>query len=123
MLQVTQLNDTNVFEIETDGHITPEEFDVSLKELELAIETFGKIRLIKIVGDIEMPPIPMSKFWDDLKFGFEHLGDITHIAVVADQSWIAAYTSFLNPLFKAEMQTFKRDELETARIWIRNAEE
>lgn len=122
MLRVTQQDDKNIFEVQTDGHVTPEDFDLTLKELELAIETFGKIRLIKIIGDLEMPPIPMSKFWDDIKFGFEHLRDITHIAVVADQSWIGSYTNFMNPLFKAEMQTFKLSELETARVWIENAE-
>lgn len=122
MLRVSQLDDKNIFEIEVDGPVSAEEFDLAIKELELAIETFQKIRVIKIVGDIAFPPIPVGKFWEDLKFGFEHLRDITHIAVVADQSWIPAYAGFMNPMLKAEVQTFKCDELDTARIWIENAE-
>ena len=52
-----------------------------------------------------------------MKFSFEHLGDITHVAVAADQGWIGACVNMLNPLMKAEIKHFKRPKLEVARTW------
>jgi hypothetical protein len=52
-----------------------------------------------------------------VKFSFEHLSDITHVAVVADQGWIGAYVNMLNQLMKDEIKHFKRPELEVARTW------
>lgn len=122
MIQVKEHAKSNVVEIEVDGHITAREFDDILERLEAIITDRGEIRLLEVIGTLETPPIPWSKFWDDIKFGFSHLSDITHVAVVADQGWILTYVDFLNPFFRAEMQCFKRDEIETARIWLENAE-
>jgi len=56
-----------------------------------------------------------------IKFSFEHLSDITHVAVVADQGWIGVYVNMLNPLMKAELKHFKRPELEVAQSWLAQA--
>lgn len=73
------------------------------------------------IARVHAPPIPWNKLWDDVKFSVEHLSDITHVAVVADQGWIGAYVNMLNPLMKAELKHFKRPELEVARSWLAQA--
>ena len=121
MITVKQIADTNIVEIEFDGAITAEEFDHALAEVNDSIQQHGSIRVLEVVHTIDTPPIPWSKFWDDIKFGFEHLKDITHVAVVADQAWLAVYIKVLSPLLKAEIKVFKLSELEQAREWLKNA--
>ena len=121
MIKVTQVPGTNIVEMEIHGAISTAEFDSALEKLHSAIEQCGSIKLLERIGELGTPPIPWSKFWDDIKFGFEHLKDITHAAVVADQSWIAPYVKLLNPLFKAEFRSFKLSELESAREWLSKA--
>jgi hypothetical protein len=121
MIQVQESPDSNIVEMTLSGSITAQEFDDTLAQFKSAIERHGRIRVLEDIGELDTPPIPWSKFWEDVKFGFEHLSDMTHVAVVADQGWIAAYVKMLNPLMKAEIKHFKRAELEAARVWLAQA--
>lgn len=121
MIRVTQDTGSNVVEVEVDGEVTAEEFDRALEQMQEAIDRHGKVKVLEKLGTLAMPPIPWSKFWDDLKFGFDHLRDLTHVAVVADQSWVAGYVKILDPLFRAELKVFKLDEIERARQWLKEA--
>lgn len=121
MIAITQVPDTNIVEIMIDGAISSAEFDRALERLKIAIDQHGSIKVLERLGKLKAPPIPWSRFWDDIQFGFEHLRDITHAAVVADQSWIVPYVRLLNPLLKAELRAFKLSELEAAREWLSRA--
>ncbi|MFP4061221.1 MAG: STAS/SEC14 domain-containing protein [Halochromatium sp.] len=121
MIEVQEQPNSNIVEMTVSGSITAQEFDNTLVTLTSAIERHGRIRLLENIGELDTPPIPWNKLWDDVKFSFEHLSDITHVAVVADQGWIGAYVNMLNPLMKAELKHFKRPELEVARIWLAQA--
>ncbi len=121
MITVNEVPGTNILEMEIDGAISPEEFDQALEKFDVAIKQHGSVKVLELIGEIGTPPIPWSRFWDDIKFGFEHLSDISHIAVVADQSWITAYVRLVNPFFRAEVKAFQRAELEEAREWLGNA--
>jgi hypothetical protein len=121
MIDVQEHPDSNIVEMNLTGSVTAQEFDDTLARLEAAIERRGRIRLLEIIGELDTPPIPWSKLWADVKFSFEHLSDVTHMAVVADQGWISAYVNMLNPLMKAELKAFKRAELDAARTWLSQA--
>ncbi|MCG6943177.1 MAG: STAS/SEC14 domain-containing protein [Thiohalocapsa sp.] len=121
MISVRQTPDSNIVEVEITDSITAQEFDDALAALKEAIGQHGHIRVLELVGELDTPPIPWNRFWADIKFGFEHLSDITHAAVVADQGWIATYVNMLNPLFKAEFKPFKHAELAAARAWLEQA--
>ena len=121
MIEVTEIPDSNIVEVEIAGRMDAREFDTALAALEQAITRHGSIRVLEIVGPLDAPPIPWSRFWDDIKFGFEHLRDITHAAVVADQRWIHGYVRFLDPLLKAEIKAFDRAEEDAARAWLKSA--
>ena len=40
---------------------------------------------------------------------------------LADKDWVRACARAWNPLLKAEIKTFKIDEIEDARAWLREA--
>lgn len=121
MITVTPVPGTNTIELEIDGEISAERYDQVVAEIESAIEEHGKLRVLKKIGTFHMPPIPWSKFDDDVRFGLHHLGDFTHAAVVADQGWVRAFAKAMNPMLKAEIKAFTLDELEEARRWLREA--
>jgi len=121
MIDVHEQPNSNIVEMTVSGSITAQEFDNALATMTDAIKRHGRIRLLENVGELETPPIPWNKLWDDVKFSFEHLSDITHVAVVADQGWIGAYVNMLNPMMKAELKHFKRPELEVAQSWLAQA--
>ncbi len=119
MIEITEVPGSNIIEMSVAGKISAEEFDAALRTFEAAIGKHGSIRVLEIIGKLDVPPIPWSKFWDDVKFSLDHLSQITHVAVVADQRWITAWVRMLNPLFKPEMKVFATQELEQARSWLR----
>jgi len=115
MIAVKEVPGTSISEITIDGRVTAGEFEDTLEKLSQAIERHGTIRVLEHVVSLDLPPIPWSKLWDDIKFSFDHLSDVTHAAVVTDQSWILAYVRLLNPLFKAELKAFRPTELNRPR--------
>jgi hypothetical protein len=123
MIQVQEHPDSNIIEITVSGSVTAQEFDDTLATLNSAIERHGSIRVLEAIGELDTPPIPWSKLWEDVKFGFGHLGDLTRVAVVADQGWIAAFVNMLSPLMKAEVKHFKHAERDLALDWLRACEE
>lgn len=114
MIEVHEQLDSNIVEVTLSGSVTAQEFDNTLATFKGAIERHGRLRVLVNLGELDTPPIPLHKLWDEVKFSFEHLSDITHVAVVADQGWISAYVNMLNPLMKAELKHFKRPELDIA---------
>jgi len=111
-----------IVEITIDGEISHGEFDNALYALHAAIDQHGSLRLLKHIKSLSVPPVPWSKLWDDVKFGFDHLTDITHVAVVADHNWIATLGRFFfAPLLRAKVKTFDGEQLEVARNWLRSA--
>jgi hypothetical protein len=117
MIEIQEHPDSNIVEMTLSGSVTAQEFDDTLTRFKTAIERHGRIRLLEDIGELDTPPIPLTKLWADVKFSFEHLSDVTRVAVVADQGWIGTYVNMLNPLMKAELKHFKRAELDIARSW------
>lgn len=122
MLKLMHQPGSRIVEIQIDGEVSSSEFDETIQSLEKIIRAHGKILLLKHVTLVGFPPIPLSKLWDDLKFGFEHLGDISHIAAVTDYPGVQQIVQFLDPLFKANMEYFPESDLEKARQWLREME-
>jgi hypothetical protein len=121
MIDVQERPDSNIVELHASGSLSTVEFDDTLAKLKAAMDRHGRIRLLQDIGELDAPPIPWSRMWEDIKFSFEHLSDISHVAVVADQTWISAYVNMMKPVMKPEMKHFKRADLDAARAWIEQA--
>jgi len=59
------------------GSITAQEFDNALATMTDAIERHGRIRLLENVGELDTPPIPWNKLWDN---GRVATGDCSPVA-------------------------------------------
>jgi len=120
MVEYHEIPDTNIIEFVVDGSFTAEDFDSLLPKVTALIEKHGKVRVIEVVKSFSS--FPVTRLWEDMKFGYEHLGNISHVALVADKKWIEVIAKIVGPLFKAELKTFHFNEIADARTWIRAAE-
>lgn len=116
MIALHEVPDTNVLELTIDGGVSGPEFDELIARLEAAITRHGKIRVLELVRSLG--GIPPSKWWDDVKFGYQHMRDIERAAIVADPKWIEIFANLINPFFSAEVRYFKTADIDKARMWL-----
>lgn len=116
MLTLTQIENTNIFEFTLDGDFTRVDFEQIAQQLEAIIAEHGDVRLIEVVKSIGS--IEPSALLEDLKFAPKHLKHFSHVAVVADQKWIAWLSKMAAAFMSAEIRTFELDQLQQAREWI-----
>ncbi|HTN33392.1 MAG TPA: STAS/SEC14 domain-containing protein [Marinobacter sp.] len=121
MIETYVVPGTNIVSMSVEGSISAPEFDNALAVFKQAIDEHGSIRVLERIGALGMPPVPWSRFWADIRFGFAHLGDISHVAVVSDHRWISAWVGMLGPLLKPEVQMFSLEEEDKARKWLETA--
>jgi hypothetical protein len=116
MLEYREIPDTNIVEFTIDGAISAAEFDDVIARFEASIARHGKIRVLEHVRSLG--GVPPSKWWQDVKFGFQHMRDITRAAVVAEEKWIEIFANLVNPFLAAEVRYFKTAQLAQARAWL-----
>ncbi len=117
MLEYREIPDTNIVEFTIDGAISAVEFDEVIARFEASIARHGKIRVLEHVRSLG--GVPASKWWQDVKFGFKHMRDITRAAVVAEAKWIEIFANLVNPFLAGEVRYFKSAEIDKARAWLR----
>ncbi|MCG6156339.1 SpoIIAA family protein [Rubinisphaera margarita] len=122
MITTTTSPSTNIIEMDIAGEVTAEELAAAMDLLRKSIEEHGSVRLLKRIQADKLPKFPMSKIWDDVKFSYQHLGQITHAAVVTDHRGAATMTSMMNPLFKMKMKCFPNSDIDEAREWLATAD-
>ena len=116
MIDYRDQPDNNIVEFTIDGKITREEFDALAGRLEAKIKQHGSVRVLEEVRSLG--GIEPSVFWEDAKFGFRHLNDISSAVVVADQKWIEWVTKIVKPFVRCPVEVFHRDQIEQARQWL-----
>lgn len=120
MISIQEVPGTNGLELVLDGPVSAQEFDEIVARLEAAIATHGKIRVLEVIK--ELGGVPLSKWWDDLKFGYRHMRDIERAAIVAEQRWLEMFANLVNPFFSADLRYFKPAEIDKARAWLAERE-
>lgn len=119
MLTMHQPENTNILEFTLDGDFNRAHFDAVAAKLDAMIERHGKVRLLEIVRDVGK--IEPSALWEDLKFAPSHLDKFSHVAVVADKTWMEWMTRMAAAFVPAEVRFFHLDAVDEARQWLRDA--
>jgi hypothetical protein len=119
MVEYHEIPGTNIVELTVDGKISAPEFDDLLSRMRGAIERHGKVRVLEHIRSFR--GMPVSKWWDDVKFGFQHSKDVERAAVVADKAWIEMGTNFAKHFVRGEIRYYDASELNAARAWITEA--
>jgi len=106
-----------VVEFTVAGSISREEYDRIVADMDKAIATFGKLRLIEVIE--EVGAIDSSIWWKDVTWAWHHLKDVARCAVVTDKGWIGPVTRAAGALIPAEVRVFPLADIEGARAWVR----
>jgi hypothetical protein len=105
-----------VVEITVEGRLTDSDFRGAIDRLQADVEQNGKTRVLERIEHFSgMEP---AAIWTDIKLGMPLAQKITRAAVVADAAWIRRLTDIGRLLTRAEVKTFRPDELDLARTWI-----
>ena len=121
MIEYKNHSDNNLVEISVLGKITEVDFDRVSSQMKADIDKHGKLRLLEIFHSFEgIDPITL---WKDARFGLAHLSDFTHVAVVAESTWMQTIASAVNNLSSAKVKAFEGSQVEQARAWLLNAPE
>lgn len=119
MIEYRNNPDNNIVEITVEGKVTEVYFDEVIAELKGDIEKHGKLRILEEIRSFSgIDPIAL---WKDAKFGFAHVNDFTHAAVVADAQWMRTIAEALGSVLSAEIKAFEASEIEAAREWLKNS--
>ena len=121
MIEYKNYPDNNLVEISISGKITEVDFDRVSSQMKADIDRHGKLRLLEIFHSFEgIDPITL---WKDAKFGFAHLSDFTHVAVVAEPTWMQTIAGAIDNLLSAKVKAFESSQVEQARAWLLSAPE
>jgi hypothetical protein len=105
-----------VVEIHVTGHVTNEELRGAMTRLRGAVEDGSKSRILEIIK--HFTGIEPAALWSDIELGIPLANKVTHIAVVADQSWVRAVTHLGQLFTKAEIKIFEPSQETAARQWV-----
>ncbi len=121
MIEYKNYPDNNIAEISVAGKITEADFDRVSSQMKADINKHGKLRLLEVFHSFEgIDPITL---WKDAKFGLAHLNDFTHVAIVAEATWLQTIAGAVGNLLSAKVKAFEGSQIETARAWLLNAPE
>lgn len=118
MIEYRNNPNNNVVEITVEGKITEADFNQVITQLKADIEKHGKLRILEEVRSFDgIDPIAL---WKDVRFGFAHVNDFTHAAVVADAKWMRTIAEAVGSILSVEVKAFEASQIEAARTWLAN---
>ncbi len=110
----------DVVGIKARGIITSQDYTGNLIPLiEGKLQKHDKLKLLMIFDD-EFDSCSEGAAWDDMRFGFSHIGDFSKIAIVSNKDWIRHSMKLFAPLIRSEVNLFDVADLAQARAWIKS---
>jgi hypothetical protein len=108
---------SNVLAIRVVGKIEKSDYTTVLEPaVEQMVKEYGELRAAIVVG-AEFDGLTASAFWEDIKFGVEHLSKWKRCAVVSDHDWIRHGVSIFGWMMPGEVKVFAENELAEAIAW------
>ncbi len=106
----------NILGYHLSGTITKNEVREIERELNAAIERWGKIRMLVELGDLSFPT--PAAVWQDLKFTPQWVKDVERAAVVGNATWQQVVTKLAGIFSRGEARYFDSSELQAAWDWV-----
>ena len=115
-LTLTEKQDGKVLEIQLQGKLTREDYEMFVPDIERLIHKHGKLRILFEMHDFD--GWSAGAFWKDIKFDVRHFNDIERLALVGETRWQKGMAMFCRPFTTAKVRYFDRSRLAEARRWI-----
>lgn len=117
MLTTETIDGTNIVTADYSGSLHVDDEKKLRRVLEDTVATYGGIRLLVTIGDIDLQRIEPKAAWMDLRAaGF--LKDVEKLAVVTDASWLTHVSDWAADLTSLTVQTYPSGQRDKAVTWI-----
>ncbi|HEY9722391.1 MAG TPA: STAS/SEC14 domain-containing protein [Oscillatoriaceae cyanobacterium] len=103
--------------IKVSGKLTDADYKAFVPRLEQAIAEVGEVRILIDITGFE--GMDAHALWDDLKVALKHAHAMARVAVVGNRTWEEWMTKIGGMLMRSDVRYFEPNELEAARIWLR----
>jgi SpoIIAA-like len=116
MIDYRNHTDNNIVEITVEGHITEADFDQVIAQLKADLQKHSKLRVLEEIRQFDgIDPLAL---WKDVQFGFSHINDFTHAAVVTDAKWMRTFSEAVGSVLSAKVKGFESSHVDEARDWL-----
>ncbi len=101
------------------GKISREDYDTAVAPMQAFIDRHGTVKFIEVVESFK--GFDPSILWPGLKFDWQNIQHISHVAVVTDIGWMGPMSKAAGALISTKLRVFDMDDLNAARDWIATA--
>jgi hypothetical protein len=109
----------NVVGVRATGEVEDDDYeDVLVPEIDEALKTNDKIRLLYVLGE-EFTGYDHEAAWDDTKLGFKTFNSYEKIAVVTNATWVRRSIKAVGWLIPGKVEVYHLDALDEATAWVR----
>ena len=105
MFKIVEIEAENVLGLECRGKLTEDDLRGIHSWIDSELAKGGKPSLVILMGSFD-GYADASAFWADLKIDAKHVGDLSRVAIVADQTWLKWGTVAANPFTGADLKWF-----------------
>lgn len=110
---------TRVAEIIVRGKITMDDYTAAVEPMQAFIDRHGKVKFIEVIESFQ--GFDPSMLWPGIKFDWQNIPKISHVAVVSDLGWIGPMSKAAGAVLHSQVRFFGMEDLDAARDWIASA--
>lgn len=110
---------TQTAEVLVSGKITVEDYISAVEPMQAFINRHGTVKFIEIIESFS--GFDPSLLWPGIKFDWQNINKISHVAVVSDLGWVGPMSKAAGALISSNVRFFGMDDLEDARAWVKQA--
>ena len=108
----------NVLGIEASGKLTHTyDTDHLIPVCDCMLDRYGTMKFLYVIGE-DFDGFELAALWDDATYGVKHWSDVSHIALVTDESWMVTMLGMFAPFFPGETKVFSLSDRTKATEWI-----
>ena len=119
MFKTVEFAADNVIGLECIGKLTEEDLRKIHLWLDAELARGGKPAMVIMMESFD-GYADASAFWADLKIDSKHTGDLSRVAIVADQTWLKWGTVAANPFTGADLKWFATKDRDLAITWAKD---
>ncbi len=116
MFKIVDIEAENVLGLECNGKLTEDDLKGIHSWLDAELSKNGKPSLVILMSSFD-GYADASAFWADLKIYLKHHGDLSRVAIVADQAWLKWGAMAANTFTRADLKWFATDDHDLAISW------
>jgi hypothetical protein len=117
MMETTVQTGTNIVTVDVHGGLTAGDMQKMREVLDEVIRDHGSVRMLAVMGKIDVSEISPKAAWMDLKAA-GYLKKLERLAVVTDAAWAAKISEWTAELVHVTVRIFPAEERTAALAWI-----